>query len=48
MLFEGRVVVDMGVVCPQDLKKMLLKRARMVCWKKWAGKYECVELKEGV
>ena len=36
LLFEGQVVVDMRVVCPQDVKNMLLKEARMVYWKKWA------------
>ena len=30
LLFEGQVAVDMGGVCPQDVKKMLLKQARMV------------------
>ena len=29
--------VDMRVFCPQDAKKMLLKQARMVCWKKWGA-----------
>ena len=29
--------VDMRVFCPQDAKKMLLKQARMVEWKKWAA-----------
>ena len=29
--------VDMRVFCPQDAKKMLLKQARMVYWKKWAA-----------
>ena len=48
LLFEGQVAVDMRVVCPQDAKKMLLKRARMVYWNKWAAKHECEELKEGV
>ena len=38
----------MGVVCPQDVKKMLLKQASMVCWKRWAAKHEWEELKEGV
>ena len=37
LLFEGQVPVDMRVVCPQDVKKMLLKQARMVCWNKWAA-----------
>ena len=29
--------VDMRVFCPQDAKKMLLKQARMVYWKKWGA-----------
>ena len=41
-------LVDMRVVCPQDVKKMLLKQVRLVYWKKWAAKHECEELKEGV
>ena len=48
LLFEVQVAVDMRLVCPQDVKKMLLKLARMACWKKWAAKHECGELKEGV
>ena len=27
----------MRVFCPQDAKKVLLKQARMVYWKKWAA-----------
>ena len=46
LLFEGQVAVGMRVVCLQDAKKMLLKQARMVHWKKWAAKHECEE--EGV
>ena len=38
----------MRVVCPQHVKKMLLKQARMVHWKRWAAKRECEELKEEV
>ena len=30
LLFEGQVLVDMTVACPEDVKKMLLKLARMV------------------
>ena len=37
----------MRVVCPQDVKKMLLKQARMIYGKR-AAKHECKELKEGV
>ena len=38
----------MKVVCAQDVKKRLLRQARMVYWKRWATKHECEELKEGV
>ena len=34
LLFEGQVAVDMRLVCPQNVKKMLLKQNTMVCWKK--------------
>ena len=34
LLFEAQVAVDMWVVCPQDVKKMQLKQARMVHWKR--------------
>ena len=47
-LSEVQVAVDMSVVCPQNVKKMLLKQARMVYWKKWAAKHGCEEPKEGV
>ena len=30
LLFEGQVVVDMRMVCSQDVRKMLLKQARYV------------------
>ena len=33
--FEGQVAVDMRVVCPKYVKKMPLKQARMVYWKKY-------------
>ena len=46
LLFEGHVAVDMGVVYPQDVKKMLLKQARMICWRRWAAKHKCEELKK--
>ena len=45
MLSEAQVAVYMRVVCPQDVKKMLLKQARTTCWKKWASIHECEELK---
>ena len=39
--------IDMRYVCPKDVKKMLVQRARSVYWKKWAAKHEYEELKEG-
>ena len=43
LLLEGQVAVDMSVVCPQDVKKIMLKQARMVHWKRWAAKHEWQE-----
>ena len=40
--------VDMRVFCPQDVKKMLPKQARIVYWTTWAIKHGCEEFKEGV
>ena len=37
----------MRYVCPRDVKKMLVQRARSVYWKKWAAKHEQEELTEG-
>ena len=45
---QEQVAVYMRVVCPQDVKQMLLKQARMFYWKRWAAKHESEELKEGV
>ena len=36
------------MICTKDVKKMLCKQARMVCWKKWAAKHEHNDVKEGV
>ena len=47
LVFEEQVKVDVRVVLPQDVKKMVLKQAMMVKWKKWAAKHEYEELKEG-
>ena len=41
---EEQVKVDMRVVCPLDVAKMLLKQARTVYCKRWAAKHECEEL----
>ena len=38
LMFEGQDTVDTRVVCPQDVKKMLLRQARTV--RKWAAKHE--------
>ena len=48
LLFEEQVAVDMRVVCTQDVKEILLKKARMVYGKTWAANHECDELKEAV
>ena len=42
------MAVDKRVVCPRDVKKVLLKQARMIQWRRWAAKHECEELKERV
>ena len=47
-LSEGQVAVDMRGVCSQDVKKTLLKQARMVHWEKWAAKHEYEDLTEVV
>ena len=47
LTFVGQVKVDMSYVCPNDVKKMLMKEAWSTCWKKWAAKHEYEELKEG-
>ena len=39
--------IDMRFVCPKDVEKMLMQRARSVYWKKWAVKHEYEELREG-
>ena len=48
LFFEGGTRVDMGYVCPKDVQKMLMQRARTVHWKKWAAKHHIEELKDGV
>ena len=34
------MALDRRVVCPQDVKKILLRQARLVGWKTWAAKHE--------
>ena len=48
LIFSDETRIDLRFVCPRDVKKMLVQRARSVYWKKWAAKHEYEELKEGV
>ena len=48
LMFSDEIKVDMRFVCPKDVKKMLVQRARSVYWKKWAAKHEYEELKESM
>ena len=47
LICEEQVKVDMSLVCPPDVKKMLLEQTRTAYWWKWAAKHECEELNEG-
>ena len=47
LVFSDEIKIDMRCVCPRDVEKMLVQRARSVCWKKRAAKHEHEELKEG-
>ena len=47
LAFSDETRIDMRYVCPSDVKKMLIQRARSVYWKKWAAKHQHEELKEG-
>ena len=47
LVFSDETKTDMRYVCPKDVKKRLVQRARPVYWKKWAAKHEYVEFKEG-
>ena len=47
LIFGNDTKIGMRFVCPQDVKKMLVQRARSVYWMKWAAKNEYEELKEG-
>ena len=48
LIFSDDTRIDMRFVYPRDVKKILVQRARSVCWKKWAAKHEYEELIEGV
>ena len=39
--FERQVVVEMRVVCPQDVKNMLLRQTLLAYWKKLAATHDC-------
>ena len=39
LLFEEHVALDMRVSHPQGGRKVLLKQARVVYWKRWAAKH---------
>ena len=43
LMLWRQVAVDMRVVCPQDVKNLLVKQTE-----KWAATHECEELKKGV
>ena len=45
---RDKVAVEMRLVCPRDVKKMLPIQAGMVHWKRCAAKHECEESKDGV
>ena len=47
LVFSDEKTIDVRYVCPKDVKKMLLQRARSVHWKKLAARHEDEELKEG-
>ena len=48
LIFQGEARIDMRYVCPKDVKKVVVQKARSVCWKKWAAKHEYEDLKEGI
>ena len=47
LVFYDETKIDMRFVCPRDVEKMLVQRARSVYRKKWAAKHEHEDLKEG-
>ena len=47
LVFSNEITIDMRYLCPKDVRKMLLQRARSENWKKWAAKHEYEELKDG-
>ena len=47
LVFSDETKLDLRHVCPRDVKKILVQRARSGYRKKWAAKHELEELKEG-
>ena len=47
LIFGNDTKIDMRLVCPKDVKKMLVQTARSVYWKKWTAKHEYEVLKLG-
>ena len=47
LVFSDEITMDVGYVCPKDVKTILVQRERPVSWKKWAAKHEQEEPKEG-
>ena len=49
LMFSDEIKIDMRFVCPKDVKKMLVQKARSVNWKKVGSKARGMKsLKEGV
>ena len=48
LIFSDETRIDMRFLCPRNVNKMLVQRARSVFWEKWAAEHEYEELKEGV
>ena len=44
LIFSNDTKIDMRFVCPKDVEKMLVQRARSVYWKKCAAEHEYEEL----
>ena len=38
LVFSDEIKIDMRLVCPKDVKKIPVQRARSVYWKKWAAR----------
>ena len=47
LAFIDETRIDLRFVCPKDVRKMLVQRARSENWKKSAAKHEHDELKDG-